>query len=125
SPAWNDLVGWCPAFPARRGPRPGCRTPVADTVWTMKHSGERGVDTPRSPIRESNQYVANFDPCSTRSFAYGPQDNASSESAERVIRTGPAQDRLGAVVRHAAPGHPVEKPGDVRGRGRHCPVNPL
>ncbi len=24
-----------------------------------------------------------------------------------------------AVVRHAAAGHPVEKPGDVRGRGRH------
>ena len=35
------------------------------------------------------------------------------------VRPGSAQGGPEAVVRHAPAGHPVEEPGDVRGRGRH------
>ncbi len=48
-----------------------------------------------------------------------PQARAPAQPEGRPVRARAAEDGLPAVAGHAPARHPVEEPGDVRGRGRH------
>ena len=54
-----------------------------------------------------------------------PEARPPAQPPAGAVRPGPAEGRAAAGVRHAPAGHPVEEPGDVRGRGRHRPVDRL
>ena len=53
-----------------------------------------------------------------RSCIGRPQTGPSPQPPGGPVRSRAAEGGLRAVARHAAARHPVEEPGDVRGRGR-------